>query len=155
MSNALLISKSHAYNVSPAACNLTIRYLKNRLQLVKLLGYRSQLTTTNRDVPQGSLLGPLSFNVFTNDLFFVRMCSNTVTLDTNTAIGCFEHTYMDANHSKFQGTILGKDVTQPMTLSAQGHDILLSNHLKALDVTLDHKLNFEMHIGSICLSASR
>ena len=76
-------------------------------------------------------------------------------LDTNTAIGWFEHNYMDANPSKFQGIILGKDVPQSMTLSAQGHDIPLSNHLKVLGVTLDQKLNFDMHIDSICLSASR
>ena len=177
MPHALLIAKLHAYNVSPDACNLIISYLKNRLQRVKLLGYRSQLATLNRGAPQGSVLGPLLFNIFINDLFFVRMCSNIVNyaddnhvcykhentevlcdvlrLDTNTAIGWFEHNYMDANPSKFQGIILGKDVPQSMTLSAQGHDIPLSNHLKVLGVTLDHKLNFDMHIDSICLSASR
>ena len=62
---------------------------------------------------------------------------------------------MDANPGKFQGIILGKDVLQSMTLSAQGHDIPLSNHLKVLGVTLDQKLNFDMHIDSICLSAAR
>ena len=71
-------------------------------------------------------------------------------LDSNT-IGWFEHNYMDANPSKFQGIILGKE---SVTLSAQGQYIPLSNHLKVLGVTLDHKQNFDMHIDSICLSAS-
>ena len=74
---------------------------------------------------------------------------------TRILLGWFEHNYMDANPSKFQGIILGKDVPQSMTLLAQSHDVPLSNHLKVLGVTLDHKLNFDMHIGSICFSASR
>ena len=63
---------------------------------------------------------------------------------------------MDANPNKFHGIILGKNVPQSMTLSAQGHDIPLSeSHLKVSGVTLDQKLNFDMDIDSICLSASR
>ena len=76
-------------------------------------------------------------------------------LDTNTAIGWFEHNYMESNSSKFQSIILGKDVPQSMAHSAQEHDIPLSNHRKVLGVTLDHKLNFDMHIDNICVSASR
>ena len=48
MPHALLIAKLHAYNVSPAACNFIISYLKNRLQRVKVQGVRSEWTTINR-----------------------------------------------------------------------------------------------------------
>ena len=76
MLHALLIAKLHVYNVSPGACNLIWSYLKNKLQWVKLLGYRSQLATLNRGVPLASVLGTLLFNIFINNLFFLRMCSN-------------------------------------------------------------------------------
>ena len=76
-------------------------------------------------------------------------------LDTNNAISWFEQNYMDANPNKFQGIILGKDVPQSIALTTQDYEILLSNHLKVLGVTLDDKLKFDIHIDSICLSASR
>ena len=58
-------------------------------------------------------------------------------------------------NSKFQGIIPGKDVPQPMVLSAQGHDIPPFNNLRLLGVTLENKHNFDMHTDKICLSASR
>ena len=177
MPQALLIAKLHAYNVSPAACNFIISYFKNRLQRVKVQGVRSEWTTINPGVPQGSVLGPLLFNIFINDLFIVPMCSNIVNyaddnhicyknkstevicevlrLDTSNAISWFEQNYMDANPNKLQGIILGKDVPQSIALTAQDYEIPLSNHLKVLGVTLDDKLKFDIHIDSICLSASR
>ena len=51
--------------------------------------------------------------------------------------------------------LCGKDVPQSIALTAQIYEIPLSNHLKVLGVTLDDKLTFDIHIESICLSASR
>ena len=73
MPHGLLIAKLHAYGLSDDACTMVISYLKDRHQRVKVMGEFSYCTTINRDVPQGSVMGALSFNIFLNDLFYVDM----------------------------------------------------------------------------------
>ena len=70
MPHGLLISKPHAY-----ACSVIVSYLSNRRQRVKILGEVSNWSTINRGVPQGSVLGPLLFNLFLNNLFLVKLSS--------------------------------------------------------------------------------
>ena len=71
MPHALLIAKLRAYGMSKNACNMIVSYLSNRRQRVKISGEVSNWSTINRGVPQGSVLGPLLFNIFLNDLFLV------------------------------------------------------------------------------------
>ena len=42
-------------------------------QLVKVMGEWSDWKTVNRGVPPGSIMGSLLFNIFRNDLFYVKM----------------------------------------------------------------------------------
>ena len=66
----LIIAKLSAYNFSDEALSYIYSYLTNRRQCVRINNTHSQLETIISGVPQGSILGPILFNLSINDLFF-------------------------------------------------------------------------------------
>ena len=65
----LLIAKLHDYRVNIPSLKLLHSYLNKLKQRVKFNGTYSLWSEILFGVPQGSILGPLSFNVFLCDLF--------------------------------------------------------------------------------------
>ena len=66
----LLIAKLYEYRVSSSALNMISSCLKHRTQWIKINDSFSTRSNIEHGVPQGSILGPLLFNINMIDLFY-------------------------------------------------------------------------------------
>ena len=76
----------HAYGFSYEALTLINDYLTNRQQRVKVNGSFSSWKELTRGVPQGSVLGPLLFNIYINDLLLFIQSSDICNYADDTTI---------------------------------------------------------------------
>ena len=174
--HSLLVAKLNAYGLTLSACNLIASYLFDRKQRVKINNVKSDWEGISKGVPQGSILGPLLFNIFVNDLFFfIEKCTlynyaddNSMSVssksidevrsslehDGNIAVQWFEKNGMKANPDKFQMMVISSKSHDGIHISLGQNDIVSEECVKVLGVLIDNKLNFSNQISHLCKRSS-
>ena len=71
MPHDLLLAKLSAYGWSSEAVKFLHSYLLDRKQRVKIDDKFSPWLNIIKGVPQGSIIGPIAFNIFMNDFFML------------------------------------------------------------------------------------
>ena len=170
----LLIAKLHAHGLDSPSLELIHNYLNNRQQRVLIDNEFSTWSDIKDGVPQGSILGPLFFNIHICDLFYImrkwptaRYADDTtpytggkntqevITSLENCALVLFkwfENNLMKANSDKSH--LLLRSSTSS-TANINGDIIKNSESEKFLGVTIDYKLNFEEYLSKVCDKASQ
>ena len=156
----LLIAKMHAYGFDIETLILFFTYLKDRKQGVKVNNTIHSFMTMVSGVPQGSILGPMLFNLFINDITYFFENSdlinyaddNTISAFANTikeliktleseseiAINWLNYNDMIANPDKFQSIIINRhgkfDHSNQHQLKFNEYEITSSNSFILLGI---------------------
>lgn len=153
-------------------------YLSNRSQFVEVKNCSSPVLPVTSGVPQGSVLGPLLFLIYVNDL--IQVVSGTVSIRLF-ADDCvvFEEISCTNDHILLQnsicaigdwckrwGMILNSDKTvllrvtrkkrvSAFTYSINNKPVTEVDKFKYLGVTLTNKFTWSEHISDICIASLR
>ena len=88
LNHDILLQKLKYYGITGTSVNLLQSYLSERCQYVEYNGHRSNTLPISTGVPRGSVLGPLLFLIYINDLPMVTGAFNMLMYADDTTLYC-------------------------------------------------------------------
>ena len=162
----LSVKLTSYFHFSENAAMLLRSYLSNRLQTMRVNNHLSEALPIKKGVPQGSILGPLLFNLMVNDMLtthsnILSYADDTILFDTsNTEERALA--LVEARFKRLQSWYIANGLSlcpekttcivfcnrpsSVTSLTLDNHTIRIQPHIKLLGVWLDSKLSFSHHI---------
>ena len=179
LNHSILISKLELYGIRGVPLKWIESYLSDRKFYVSLNGSSSSTRTLNIGIPQGSILGPLYFIIYNNDLPKVSNILSTTLFADDTNFSISNNCYDNMKSILNEELVKIKDWTTAnrLTINTNKTELLLfsnrhvnatdcdifldgdsvayQNHARFLGVMVDRNLNFKIHIDIVNTKVSK
>ena len=178
--HGILIEKLNYYGVRGTPNNWFYSYLHNRKQFVSINGFNSPPRSIKYGVPQGSVLGPLLFLIYINDLHVsikhsivhhfaddtnllhinrsLKNLSSKINSDLRRLVDWLNGNRISLNVSKTEFIIFrhpNKQINFDLKIRINGKRLFPSKHIKYLGLQIDDHLSWKTHINDLRNKLSR